>query len=162
MKTTRKYFRKVLACLMVGCLLATGIILPSSDLEAFAKSNAGAVALARQAAAEGIVVLENADNVLPLKANTPVSIFGRCQYDTFSGGYGTGKGPNTDYPPITIIQGFDNNPALSYNKDLAEVYKAWITENPAQTGGWGTWPANHPEMPVSEPVSFLWLGNKIN
>ncbi len=57
--------------------------------------------------------------MLPLKANSPVSVFGRCQYDTFSGGYGTGKGPNTDYPPITIMQGFDNNPALAYSGELA-------------------------------------------
>lgn len=153
MKTTKNKIRKVLACIMVGCMLATGIILPVQDLAVSAKSNAGAVALARQAAAEGIVVLENRDNVLPLKAGTPVSVFGRCQYDTFSGGYGTGKGPNTDYPPITIMQGFDNNPALSYNEDLAEVYRDWIKENPIQTGGWGTWPANHPEMPVSEELA---------
>ncbi|MBQ8347238.1 MAG: hypothetical protein IJY17_06515, partial [Alphaproteobacteria bacterium] len=76
-----------------------------------------------------------------------------CQYDTFSGGYGTGKGPATDYPPITIMQGFDNNPALCYNEDLAEVYRDWIKENPVQTGGWGTWPANHPEMPVSDELA---------
>ena len=153
MKTTKNKIRKVLACIMVGCLLATGIILPVQDLAVSAKSNAGAVALARQAAAEGIVVLENKDNVLPLKANVPVSVFGRCQYDTFSGGYGTGKGPATDYPPITIMQGFDNNPAISYNEELAEVYRDWIKENPVQTGGWGTWPANHPEMPVSDELA---------
>ncbi|MBQ1186237.1 MAG: glycoside hydrolase family 3 C-terminal domain-containing protein [Clostridia bacterium] len=153
MKITKLTLRKVMACLMVGSLLATGIILPAQNAEVYAKSNAGAVALARQAAAEGIVVLENNDNVLPLKANSPVAIFGRCQYDTFSGGYGTGKGPNTDYPPITIMQGFDNNPALSYNEELAETYRDWISENPIQTGGWGTWPANHPEMPVSNELA---------
>ncbi len=153
MKITKEKLRKVLACLMIGSLLATGIIIPAQDAAVLAKSNAGAIALARQAAAEGIVVLENKDNVLPLKANSPVAVFGRCQYDTFSGGYGTGKGPSTDYPPITIMQGFDNNPALCYNEDLAEVYRDWIKENPVQTGGWGTWPANHPEMPVSDELA---------
>lgn len=153
MKITKEKLRKVLACLMIGSLLATGIIIPAQNTVVSAKSNAGAVALTRQAAAEGIVVLENRDNVLPLKANSPVAVFGRCQYDTFSGGYGTGKGPNTDYPPITIMQGFDNNPALSYNEDLAEIYKDWIKENPIQTGGWGTWPANHPEMPMTDEIA---------
>ncbi len=153
MKITKEKLRKVLACLLIGSMLATGIIMPAQNAIVSAKSNAGAIALSRQAAAEGIVVLENKDNVLPLKANTPVSVFGRCQYDTFSGGYGTGKGPATDYPPITIMQGFDNNPALSYNEDLAETYRDWIKENPVQTGGWGTWPANHPEMPVSEELA---------
>ena len=153
MKITKEKLRKVLACLMIGSLLATGIMIPAQDTAVLAKSNAGAIALARQAAAEGIVVLENKDNVLPLKANSPVAVFGRCQYDTFSGGYGTGKGPATDYPPITIMQGFDNNPALCYNEDLAEVYINWIKENPVQTGGWGAWPANHPEMPVSNELA---------
>ena len=138
MKITKEKLRKVLACLMIGSLLATGIVMPAQNAEVLAKSNAGAIALSRQAAAEGIVVLENKDNVLPLKANSPVFVFGRCQYDTFSGGYGTGKGPNTDYPPITIMQGFDNNPVLAYNGELAEIYREWIKENPIQTGGWGT------------------------
>ena len=51
------------------------------------------------------------------------------------------------------MQGFDNNPALAYNEELAEIYREWIKENPIQTGGWGTWPANHPEMPVSEELA---------
>lgn len=153
MKISEKLVRKVLAVFMTVGLIATGLYTVPSSVDTAAKSNPGAVALARQAAAEGIVVLENTDNVLPLKANSPVSVFGRCQYDTFSGGYGTGKGPATDYPPITIMEGFDNNPALSYNEELAEVYSDWISENPVQTGGWGTWPANHPEMPVSEELA---------
>ncbi len=144
---------KVMALLLAGSLVLSGLVMPVTESEVFAKSNPGAIALARQAAAEGIVVLENKDNVLPLKAGTPVSVFGRCQYDTFSGGYGTGQGPKTDYSPITIMQGFDNNPALSYNEELAEVYKDWVSDNPVQTGGWGTWPANHPEMPVSEELA---------
>lgn len=61
------------------------------------------VSLARKAAEEGIVLLKNEDNILPLKANSPVSIFGRCQINTFSGGYGSGVGPSADYPPITLI-----------------------------------------------------------
>jgi len=152
MEKRRNLLGKVMALLLVGSLILSGLTMPTKT-EVLAKSNPGAIALSRQAAAEGIVVLENKDNVLPLKSGSPVSIFGRCQYDTFSGGYGTGQGPATDYPPITIMQGFDNNPALSYNEELAEVYEDWVSKNPIQTGGWGTWPANHPEMPVSEELA---------
>ncbi|MBQ9768762.1 MAG: glycoside hydrolase family 3 protein, partial [Clostridia bacterium] len=152
MEKRRNLLGKVMAVLLVGSLILSGLTMPTKT-EVLAKSNPGAIALSRQAAAEGIVVLENKDNVLPLKSGSPVSVFGRCQYDTFSGGYGTGKGPATDYPPITIMQGFDNNPALSYNEELAEVYEDWVSKNPIQTGGWGTWPANHPEMPVSEELA---------
>ena len=153
MEKRKNILGKVMAYLLTGSLLLGGIMVPSTLTEVSAKSNAGAIALSRKAAAEGIVVLENKDNVLPLKAGSPVSVFGRCQYDTFSGGYGTGQGPKTDYPPITIMQGFDNNPAISYNEELAEVYRDWVSENPIQTGGWGSWPANHPEMPVSEELA---------
>lgn len=108
------------------------------------------VSLARKAAEEGIVLLKNEDNILPLKANSPVSIFGRCQINTFSGGYGSGVGPSADYPPINLIQGFDNNPVLSYNEELAKLYADWVAENPITFGGWGTWPASYPEMPLTE------------
>ena len=110
------------------------------------------VSLARKAAREGIVLLKNEDNILPLKANSPVSIFGRCQIDTFSGGYGSGVGPSADYPPINLIQGFDNNPVLSYNKVLAKLYADWAAENPITFGGWGSWPASYPEMPLTEKI----------
>ena len=153
METRKNLLGKVMALLLIGSLILSGLVMPIAEKEVLAKSNPGAIALSRQAAAEGIVVLENKDNVLPLRAGSPVSVFGRCQYDTFSGGYGTGQGPKTDYPPITIMQGFDNNPALSYNEGLAEVYKDWVSKNPIQTGGWGTWPANYPEMPVSEELA---------
>lgn len=110
------------------------------------------VSLARKAACEGIVLLKNEDNILPLKANTLVSVFGRCQINTFSGGYGSGVGPSADYPPINIIQGFDNNPVLSYNEELAKLYADWVEENPITFGGWGSWPASYPEMPLTEEI----------
>lgn len=110
------------------------------------------VSLARKAAREGIVLLKNEDNVLPLKANSPVSIFGRCQINTFSGGYGSGVGPSANYPPINLIQGFDNNPVISYNKELAKLYADWVAENPITFGGWGSWPASYPEMPLTEEI----------
>lgn len=110
------------------------------------------VSLSRKAAQEGIVLLKNEDNVLPLKANSPVSIFGRCQIDTFSGGYGSGVGPSCDYAPINLIQGFDNNPVISYNKELAKLYADWTAENPITFGGWGNWPASYAEMPLTEQI----------
>ena len=108
------------------------------------------VSLARKAAREGIVLLKNEDNILPLKASSPVSVFGRCQINTFSGGYGSGVGPSADYPPINLIHGFDNNPVLSYNEELAKLYADWVAENPITFGGWGNWPASYPERPLTE------------
>ena len=45
--------------------------------------------LARQAAGEGCVLLKN-DGVLPLQKAQKISVFGRCQVNTFLVGYGSG------------------------------------------------------------------------
>lgn len=47
-------------------------------------------AVARQMAAEGIVLLKNERNTLPLSVNDTVAVFGRCAVDYFTVGYGSG------------------------------------------------------------------------
>ena len=46
--------------------------------------------LARQAAAEGIVLLKNDGNLLPLKNGTGVACFGRSQFNYYKSGTGSG------------------------------------------------------------------------
>ena len=143
--------KRLLAVIICLALVFTTVMVPQTIL-VNAASRPETISLARKAAREGVVMLKNEEGVLPLKANAPVSVFGRCQIDTFSGGYGTGVGPSTDYPPITLLEGFDNNPVISYNETLADIYRAWVKENPVTGGGWGNWPANHPEMPLTEEM----------
>jgi len=100
--------KRLLAVIICLALVFTTVMLPQI-ISSNAASRPETISLARKAAREGVVMLKNEDSVLPLKANAPVSVFGRCQIDTFSGGYGTGVGPSTDYPPITLFEGFDNN-----------------------------------------------------
>ena len=47
-------------------------------------------AVARQMAAEGIVLLKNERNTLPLSVNDTVAVFGRCAVDYLTVGYGSG------------------------------------------------------------------------
>ena len=82
-------------------------------ITAKAESLAVTTNLARQAVAEGIVMLKNEDNVLPINSAKPVSYFGRCQSDTFVCGYGSGT---TDFTCTNIMSGIKNNPVLSYNE----------------------------------------------
>ena len=46
--------------------------------------------LARQAVAEGTVLLENKNNVLPLKEGTRIALFGRSQFNYYKSGTGSG------------------------------------------------------------------------
>ena len=52
---------------------------------------------ARKAAAEGIVMLQNTGDVLPLKEGAKVAVFGRNQYNYYKSGTGSGGLVNTAY-----------------------------------------------------------------
>ena len=47
-------------------------------------------ALARQAVAEGCVLLKNDDKALPIRKGERVSVFGRIQFDYYKSGTGSG------------------------------------------------------------------------
>lgn len=53
--------------------------------------------LARQAAAEGAVLLKNDGNVLPLKEEEKLAVFGRTQFEYYKSGTGSGGMVNTKY-----------------------------------------------------------------
>lgn len=48
------------------------------------------IELSRKAACEGTVLLKNEDNLLPLKENVKLAIFGKAQIDYVKGGGGSG------------------------------------------------------------------------
>lgn len=106
--------------------------------------------LARLAAAEGAVLLEN-NGVLPLKEGTVVSLFGRTYNDYFYVGYGSGGDVNRPYN-INISQGIINCPHLELNESLHKVYMDWIEKNPVSHGYWAHWPLRYEEMPLSDEI----------
>lgn len=110
------------------------------------------MALARLSAAEGCVLLKNKDNVLPLNPDEEIAVFGRCQYDYFYVGYGSGGDVNPPYR-VNIIDGL-NNAEVLYNKKLAEKYYQLVNDKNyvADEGFWGHWPMSHPEIPLDEQV----------
>lgn len=54
-------------------------------------------ALARRAAAEGCVLLENKNHALPLRDGDKVSVFGRSAFRYYKSGLGSGGLVNTRY-----------------------------------------------------------------
>ncbi len=111
----------------------------------------GYVSVARQAAAEGIVLLKNETQILPLQEGTGVSIFGRIQFDYYKSGTGSGGMVNTRYV-VGILDALQEENLL-LNEELLHIYKEWIAEHPFAAGdGWATEPWSQEEMPLSEEL----------
>lgn len=127
------------------------VTLPGNFMQVQAEELPGLGDAARKAASEGIVLLENQDQVLPLKEGEEVSVFGRVQVDTFFCGYGSG---GYVYPSqkVNILNGLRANPDVKVNEDLAHIYETWCKANPAKgnDAGWAKWPYYHPEMPLDD------------
>lgn len=108
--------------------------------------------LSRRVAAQGCVLLKNENNVLPLDNGKPVSFFGRTQIDYNKSGTGSGGLVKTEYT-VNIIDGVLANKKINVNKELLEVYKDWIKENPFDIGhGWATEPWCQKEMVPAQSV----------
>ncbi|MDP4091184.1 MAG: glycoside hydrolase family 3 C-terminal domain-containing protein, partial [Bacillota bacterium] len=110
-------------------------------------------ALARQASAEGCVLLRNENKALPIKKGEKVSVFGRIQFHYFKSGTGSGGLVNTRY--VTgILDSLKMYDEISLNQELLEVYEGWIKDNPFEHGaGWAQEPWYQEEMPVSEELA---------
>ncbi|MBQ6268180.1 MAG: glycoside hydrolase family 3 protein [Clostridia bacterium] len=105
-------------------------------------------ALCRTAGAEGVVLLKNEKDTLPLTPDRRVSVFGRVQRDYFYVGYGSGGDVNAPYKvsPLTAMRAC---PGITLNESLAAVYEAWCEKHPVDDGYWGHWPMCYEEMPLT-------------
>ncbi|MDR3202506.1 MAG: glycoside hydrolase family 3 C-terminal domain-containing protein, partial [Bifidobacteriaceae bacterium] len=108
----------------------------------------GTIGLAQRASTEGIVMLKNTDQVLPLDPSRTVSVFGRVQINYFPVGYGSGGDVKYTYT-TNLLTGLRRNPGITVNESLAKVYEDWCASHRPDDGGWGEWPLSHPEMPLT-------------
>ena len=97
----------------------------------------------RQLAAEGIVMLKN-DGTLPLSGKK-ISVFGRCQYDYFYCGYGSGGDVNIPYK-VSLSEALHNQDSIDINKAIDNYYREMSEKNPPDEGYWGHWPFHFPEF----------------
>lgn len=111
------------------------------------------VSVSRQAAAEGIVLLKNTDEVLPVNKQDTLSLFGRCQIDTYRSGTGSGGAVNVPYA-INALEGLRANSKVQLNEDLVAIYQAWIAQHPFDDGGggWAAEPWFQQEMPLTDAI----------
>ena len=109
------------------------------------------VPISRQAASEGIVLLENKNQTLPLKKGEKISLFGRCQIDTYRSGTGSGGAVNVPYA-VNALQGLRGNSNIEINEELVTIYEEWIADHPFDDGGggWAAEPWFQQEMPLED------------
>lgn len=108
--------------------------------------------LCRKAAAEGVVLLKNEGNILPVSDKEVISLFGRTQIDYNKSGTGSGGLVRVEYS-INILDGIRNNPKLNLNEELVRIYQDWIEEHPFDKGkGWAQEPWCQKEMVPDESL----------
>ena len=106
--------------------------------------------VARQAIAEGCVLLENQNSILPLKDFSKVALFGRTQFNYYKSGTGSGGMVNTSYVK-GILEAIQNEKSIELNNFVLDTYKSWLQDNPFDTGiGWAAEPWFQAEMPISK------------
>ena len=84
-----------------------------------ARENANEVV--KEICEEGMVLLKNENNALPLKANAKVSVFGKNSVQLVYGGSGSAA-PGGDIPKKTIYDSL-TAAGIAYNPDLKEFYE---------------------------------------
>ncbi|MCD8067454.1 MAG: glycoside hydrolase family 3 C-terminal domain-containing protein [Lachnospiraceae bacterium] len=108
--------------------------------------------VARQAAAEGIVLLKNDKDALPLRTGESVAIFGRSMFQYYKSGTGSGGGVNAPYV-VGILDAVRKDTAIRVDENVLSVYEEWLTSHPFKKGeGWASEPWNQEEMPLSEEL----------
>ncbi len=120
----KKKFLKIVALLLVFLLLVS--------IPAFATSGdvdpaiiAETRKIAEQIESEGIVLLKNEDNFLPLK-DKKVNIFGAGSVCPFFGGAGSGAITTDD--PVTLYEAFESE-GIVYNTELRALYEKHCLSN---------------------------------
>lgn len=92
-----------------------------------------ATALCTEIAEEGIVLLKNENNVLPLSDVTNLNVFGWASTNPCYGG--TGSGSLSDaYETVSLMQGL-TNAGFTLNTELTDFYTAYRADRP-EVGMW--------------------------
>ncbi len=100
------------------------------------------IALSRKAAADGMVLLKNRKNALPLKDGSKIALFGKATIEYIKGGGGSGD-VNTPYIR-SIYDGFaEKGERVSIYQPLIDFYKAYVKEE-------------QKKIPTDEQINATW------
>lgn len=85
-------------------------------------------ALGEEIANEGIVMLKNEDNLLPLDDTENLNVFGWASTNPVYGGTGSGS-MNKNYPIVSLLDGL-HNAGFNTNTELTDFYTEYASERP--------------------------------
>lgn len=103
---------------------------------------------ARQAAAEGIVMLKN-NGALPIEKSAKIALFGRIQNHYYKSG--TGSGGLMNVSKVWSIADGLKELGANLDPELEKTYADWDETHPYDLGGgWGGEPWSQEEMPLED------------
>jgi beta-glucosidase len=100
--------------------------------------------IARSAAAQGMVLLKNENNALPLKTAKSIALFGNASYDLIAGGTGSGD-VNKAYV-LSTAQGL-TNAKYHLDENLKDAYENYLKQEKAKQ------PSNRSFFTASRQIS---------
>ena len=106
--------------------------------------------ICRKVGSEGVVLLRNEKNTLPLQSENVVSVFGRIQTHYIKSGTGSGGLVNVNYV-VNIPDGL-RGAGVRMNEELYSIYEEWEKEHPYDSGTGFNEPWCQEEMVLSEDV----------
>ena len=92
----------------------------NAEILSVAEATENSLAMAEKLENEGIVLLRNENNALPLASGTKVNLFGYASIDPIYGGTGSGSGDTS--ANVDVVKGL-TNAGLVVNEELVSFYK---------------------------------------
>ena len=118
----------------------------TGDYNSLEEQRAAGVDLAIEIASEGMVLLKNQNNALPMEGVTRVSVFGKRGQDPVYNG--SGSGGNSGITPISLYDGLERA-GFVINPTLASMYEGVSSTGNIKTGSSGQ-SAETIEAPVND------------
>ena len=105
------------------------------------------IALSKNAAKEGMVLLKNNERILPFAKGTRLALFGMGTFDYVKGGGGSGD--VTVAYEVNLYEGFQKlNGQVELCEEVADFYRAYLQE----ISGTFYWPGQKPEPEVPDAL----------
>ena len=117
------------------------------------ETSAEATELCEDIAEEGIVLLQNKDNTLPMASGTKINVFGWSSTNPIYGGTGSG-GLSDSYPTVSLLEGLENA-GFEVNQELVDFYRDFRESRPT-VGMWGQdWTIPEPTIEEYEKAGIF-------